>query len=293
MAATASAPEREGGVEIAWMATTIRRASVENTLFETYWQDLHGPSVAPLPGPRFYYQHRLGPDHGDFWPALPGITTDLPDEWQLDGMAQLGFPSEEDVKTFKRASVEARIPEDEQNFFTLVAVQSSFAGHHKTFSDALPDPGSPHQPSCQRVFLGLRVAEGSTREAFGARLMEELGPAFAAHPIPQRVRVVLCEDVEDHEAINVEVDIPLEFQYQAWIELAFASRFDLRRFYDDPGFHAAVEGLSEHVGHINAFPVESTTHCRSDGVPTLAGRLGRIRARAVVEIGAVNWLAAE
>ena len=107
------------------------------------------------------------------------------------------------------------------------------------------------------------------------------------------MRVVLCEDVEDHDAINVEVDIPLELQYQAWIEIAFASRYDLRRFYDDPGFHAAVDGLSEHVGHINAFPVESTTHCRYDGVPTLAGRLGPIRARAVVEIGAVNWTAGE
>jgi hypothetical protein len=282
MAATAGGPdtgEREGGVEIAWMATTIRRASVAIPLFETYWQNLHGPAVAPLPGPRFYYQHRLGPDHGDFWPALPGITTDIPEEWQLDGMAQLGFPGEDDVTGFRRASVEARIPEDEQNFFSLVAIQSSFAGDHKTFSDALPHPASPHQPPCQRVFLGLRVADGSTREAFGAQLMQKLGPAFAAHPIPQRVRVVLCEDVED--------------QYQGWIEIAFASRYDLRRFYDDPGFHAAVQGLSEHVGHINAFPVESTTHCRYDGEPTLAGRLGPIRARAVVEIGAVNWMAGE
>ncbi len=281
---------REDAATIAWAATTRQRRSITSELFEAYWQDCHGPSVAPLPGIEFYYQHRLLADHGDNWPALPGIVTELDDAKQIDGIAQLGWRTEQDLSDFKAASEAADIPADEQNLFDVVAIQSSGPGNHKTFFDGLTDAAVNGPEPHLRLFVGLRAAPTALRADFGRHLMDHVAPAFADHELTRRVRLILCDDVEYvfRRSGHVTVDMPISDQYQAFIELIFANRYDLRSFYDSGEFISTTADLGDLVSHVNVFPVKSTMVCVLEGTITLAGRLGSARARTVLDVGAIN-----
>lgn len=280
--------DHEGGVEIAWIATTRRRLSISDELFETYWQNCHGTTVAALPGPRFYYQHRLLHAYGDHWPRLPGMTWGIPDDEQIDGVAQLGFRNAADRQEFKDTTDDALVPEDEQNIFSVVAIQQSQAGRHRTLLDIVADPQPNGFEPCLRVFVAMRKATGVSLDDLAEHLLEHVGPALADHELLQKVRVVVCDDVEDHRAPNVEVNLPIEQQYQGWMELAFQSRFTMRQCYDSAAFRSAVAGIERLVTHVDAFPAKTSMVCKQHGEATLAGRLGRIRAQAVTDIGAIH-----
>jgi EthD domain len=289
--ATPSFADREARATITWVVPTRRRLSISSELFESYWQNCHGPTVAMLPGLEFYYQHRLQPDHGDFWPILPGIANDIEEAHQFDGIAQLAWVSQADYDAFAAGIDEARVPEDEENIFRVVAIQTSLEGNHRTLSDRMPDLAPAGPESHLRLFAAMRIADGVSRADFASHLLDEVAPAFARHELPLRVRAIVCEDVHPHEAPeSVVVDLPLSQQYQAYVELVFDDRIAMRRFYASNGFRDAVADLADHVAQVNAFAVKESVICVADGCPTLAGRLGAARAQAAIDIGALNMI---
>lgn len=283
--------DREARARTTWVVPTRPRRSITSELFEDYWQNCHGPLVAVLPGLEFYYQHRLLPDRGDFWPALPGIGTQIEDAHQFGGIAQLAWASEDDYEAFAAGIDEARVPEDEENIFSVVAIQTSLEGNHRTFSDWMPDLAPPGDDSHLRLFAAMRIADGVPRADFAAHLLGRVGPAFAQHDLPLRVRVIVCEDVHPHEApASVVVDLPASEQYQAYVELVFENRPAMRHFYASDGFREGVADLADYVSQVNAFPVKDSLICVIEATPTLVGRLGKARARAAIDIGAVNMI---
>ena len=187
--------DRESAATRVIVVPTRRRRSIPPELFEAYWQNCHGPVVSAMPGLDFYYQHRMLPDYGDHWPRLPGISTELDDAKQFDGIAQLGWRTVEDLEAFQAASDAADMPVEEGNMFGVLAIQSSGPGDHRTFFDGLVDPHANGPEPHLRLFAGFRVAAAASRAEFGTHLMHRVAPAFAEHDLTRRVRLTLCEDV--------------------------------------------------------------------------------------------------
>jgi hypothetical protein len=270
------------------LAPTRRRPSVSPELAAAYWLDCHGPAVAALPGLSVYYQQHLEHDRGDMWPVLTGISNEISDSEQYDGIAELGWADEKGADEFGQAAGAANLMNDEQNFFEMCILQAS--ERSKTFFDSLADPIPNGDSPCLRLMIGFRKREGVSDEDFRSKIFEGVAAGLAAEELVLKVRAFALADYlpEHWESPNVDHDVPITEQYQAVIELAVKHRLDLKRLYRSDGFAAAVDKLDSVVRHINAFPVKATYCYVFRGERTLVGHLGAQRARTVTDIGSLH-----
>jgi hypothetical protein len=282
--------ERDDLARIVILAPTRRRHSTPAGLAADYWRDAHGVAVASLGGLSVYYQHHLDHDEGQDWPTLPGIGTATDDADQLDGIAEFGWASAEDAGRFGAAAEAANVRDDEQNMFSMVTVQTSPEGANKTYFDSLADPVPNGPETNHKLMIGLRRAAGADTEEFRAHLADHVAPIFAEHELLLKVRLSAVEDFDpaSWDSPNVDNKIPVERQYQAFLEVAFKHRLNMRRFYASAEFATAVEGLDHYVSHVNAFPVRMTVCNVFRGVVTLAGSVGSTQARQITGLGAIN-----
>jgi hypothetical protein len=281
---------RDDGIHIAGLAPTRSRRGVDEDIRLGYWRDCHATQTARLPGLYKYTAFALEHDDGGNWPVLPGITNDLPAEDQLDGMAELDWASEDDLAAFNAAVAETGIGEDEQNLFDMVIFQVALPGNHRTLFDGIQEAAPNGNDPNLRLFVGLRRADAVTIEEFREHVIGKIAPALAEHELVLKVRVVGVEDFlpEHWDSPNVRHDVAIDDQYQAFIELAFKHRLDMRRCYASPAFRKAVNGLNAYVRHVNAFPVKDVYAFVVDGKRTLAGEMGATRAMQITHLGAIN-----
>lgn len=281
---------RDDLANIVVVAPTRRRRSLSAELAASYWLDAHGPAIAALPGLSVYYQHHLRHDHGDLWPQVEAVATGLPDEQQLDGLAEFGFADDDGAAVFGAAATEANVMADEQNVFDMVIVQPSGAGANRTFLDTLEDP-IPNGPlPYLKLMLGLRKAPGANAGALRDFVFERLAPGLVESDLVLKVRASLVDDFlpEHWDSPNVRHDVPVPEQYQAYVELVVKHRLDLARLYASPEFGRAVYGMGDVVRQVNAFPVHAT-HCFVfRGERTLVGVVGAHRARTITDAGSLH-----
>lgn len=281
----------DGYAPIARVAPLVLRPSPVPDAMNGYWRNVHGPELAAMPGLARYYQQHLAQDDGTNWPALPGVDGSIAPAHQLDGFAELGFADEAAEMRFDAAVDAAGVKDDDQHFVARGTVQTSLAGNNTTFVNAVCDlvPNGP--VGHHAVVVALQISGGTSRADFRVCLHEHVAKAFAAHELTKKVRLVLCEDYvqEEWDAPNVDHP-PVAEQYQAFLELAFADRLAMDRFYRTDAFREAVSGFGDVVRTAHAFRVRETRCMVQRGRRSLAGIYGADAARNITDIGAsIRW----
>lgn len=264
---------------------TLRRSS-DIELVRSYWENVHGPAISRLDGLARYYQHHLHADRGDHWPPLPGIDNSIADAEQLDGFAELGFSSEDDIARFNSGVADSRGIDDDQNFVHRGTVQGASRGNSRTFVDRFPDDLPNGPVANQRVLVAFQSRAGSDREGFNAAVLG-LAEAVAAHDLVWKSRVYVVSDyhIADWDAPNVEHP-GIEDQYQGFIELGFKNRLTMQLFYETDEFASSTANLNRHVARVNAFPIHTQIAFVHEGRRTLAGHYGGGVARSIIGMGA-------
>ncbi|WP_127817793.1 hypothetical protein [Microbacterium sp. CPCC 204701] len=283
---------RDDLARIVSVAPTQRRRDLTPEIASGYWRDVHGVSITACGHLSVYFQHHLENDRGHLWPILPGISSQIEDRYQLDGLAEFGWASVEDSAAFGSVFAERRLSSDEQNIFESLVVQTSAEGQNKTLVDSLPDPYARGTEGHLRVFLAFRRAEGVTHEAFRVHLRDRFLPPLADLPEVLRLRYTFVDDfmLGDWDSPNVDNDIPVTEQYQAFIEVVVRDATALNRVYTGEAFAGAAEGLSAAVRHVNAYRSTATYGFVFRKEPTLIGRYGVTRAALIEATGATNMI---
>lgn len=284
--------DRDNLARIVSVAPTQRRRSITPEVASGYWRDVHGTSITACGSLSVYYQHHLEHDNGGLWPELPGITHKIEDRYQLDGLAEFGWASEADSQAFGKTFASRKLSHDEQNIFESLVVQVSNDGQNRTLFDSLPDPFARGTDGLLRVFVCFKRTEGVSNEEFRSHLRENVLPPIAEDSNVLRLRYTFVDDftLGDWDSPNVDNDIPVGEQYQAFVEIVVSDRTALRRVYESEAFQAAVEALSDVVRHVNAYR-SAATYCfvfRKE--PTTIGRYGVTRAALIEATGATNMM---
>jgi hypothetical protein len=282
--------ERDSLAKIIALGPTRRRRSAPDSLAADYWRDVHGVAVTSLGGLSVYNQQHLEHDRGDNWPTLPGVSNEIEAGKQLDGIAEFGWASQGDAEAFGVAAEAANVLDDEQNLFSMVSVQTSPEGASKTYFDSLPDPTPNGPENHHKLFICFRKAKGVETEDFRAQLADHLAPILAKHELLLKVRLSAVDDFDPAtwDSPNVDNEVSIDEQYQAYLEVVFKHRLNMRRFYESEEFAEAVDGLERYVRHVNAFPVQMTVCNIFRGAVTLSGRFGSTQARQITGLGALN-----
>lgn len=274
---------------VALAPIAFRRSAARETI-RGYWQDVHGPAMSRVAGLAWYDQHHLEHDRGDNWPVLPGICHEISADEQLDGVAELGFVSDDGADRFSQGASVSRALEDDRNFVHRGTVQRSTRGNSKTLVNRLSDQ-TPLGPTAEcGVMVALRSRADVPRSIFNEVVLT-MAEKLSGHPLLLKLRYVLVEDyhLADWPAENV-LHPPIDHQFQAFVELRFKSRLAMQLCYSSSAFTAAVSGVEHAIGSINAFPIMQTVCFVHQGRRTLAGEYGATAARHIADTGAtLRW----
>lgn len=283
---------RDNRARIVFLAPTQARRSQDPEIASTYWKDCHGPLITSLGHLSVYNQHHLVRDNGDHWPPVDGVSTLVTGRDQMDGIAEFGFADQAGADAFGAAAGEAGIQSDEQNVFEVVVVQPSLEGDNATLFDSTFDPRPNGPIEGYKVIVALRRRSDASPEAFREAVWDGLAFRLAEHRLLRKVRISLVQDftADQWDSPNVDNDVPIAHQYQAFLELIFADRLSMRMCHESAEFRAAAAGLGDVVSHVAAFPVRATHTLVFRGQSTLAGRLGASRAAVITAMGAVNQI---
>lgn len=277
---------------ITCLAPTRRRLDVSPEVTRGYWLDVHGPVVANLPGLYTYWQFHLDHDRGGNWPRISGIANAIDDDDQLDGLAEIGWANDDEKARYFRAAEEADIQADEPVLFRMVMVQLTLQGGTRTFKDLTSGRRPNGDDPDFRLFLAIRRRPDIAPSAFRETLLTEFAPALADSADTSKVRLSLMQDFQETDWGTDAVDnaIPVDRQYQAYIELVLPDRVALRRLYGSEPFSSVASKLAAVSHHVNAFRVRETFAYVAQGDVTPVGRFGAHRARMISETGSTYMI---
>jgi hypothetical protein len=274
---------RDAVITSSAIAPIALRESLPFAVADGYWRDVHGPLIAGLPGLSRYIQFHVRHHRGDGFPEIDGISQEIADVEQLDGIAELGWFSEEGRAEFDAAREEANVAQDDQHFLSRSTIQPAPRGRMATLLDTTTDPVPNGRVPYASIFLAFKKRHDASIEDFDTRI-RGLAQFVADHPLALKSRYALLDTYrfEDWPGPNV-FHAHEDDQYRAVIEIAFKNPLLREYVYRSGEFAAATEGLARSISAIHAFPLAEQITLVYNGRRTFAGIYGSTRARQIVE----------
>ena len=279
---------------IGMLVLLSRRASVSTEVFSRYWQDVHGPMAARLPGLHHYRQLHLAPA-ADWWPACAGIDHEPPEQDRVDGIADVGFADAQGQQQYALHAHWTRA--DECNAFRRsIRYMVAADGQGMQASQEVPS----HAPTAESteppwsLFALLRRRHGASQSAFESAVRALCSPGASTTASPASARILLLHERDNTQnhllSADVDHDAPLERQYQAAVEWRFADRFVARRFFLGEAFKAALHAQAATLAAAHLYEVRRTVPMLRAGQITLSGLRGHSTAELIAQVGAANQL---
>jgi hypothetical protein len=276
----------ENAAELALTAFCWWRADLPQEVCEDYWRDVHGIMFARVPGLWQYRQLRLAANRPDLWPAVQGISIDVPDVAQPQGMPHGLFLSEADLVAFGNNPIAREtIPNDAHNFIGRIGAQLSPSSRGRTLVDRINDPamqGPPPVPTFVLCFVPRGAA--ASAESLHRYLAEHIARPWSGHPGVMRLRVEPLPPY--HRSVmrspGVAHQWPNDETYLGWIELAVRNE----GVVGDLLAGAVADELAKQVGAIHTYPVREVYTIISAGRPTEVGLRGYPAVQTIIAAGA-------
>lgn len=276
--------------------TLKRKKGVPPDLFHAYWRDVHGPIAARIPGMHDYYQHHLAYDEGGAWQTVPSINYDFPQEDRFDGLGEGTFATQEDVQKYFTGAGGV-LMKDEPNLFEETVAYTTNGGNSKTYVDEIKND-SLHESRDRTKFIVLfKKTDAISVEDFRRYMAESFALALVENGHVLKLRLHLLDEHDNTNPPNeselsqsVSHYKPLDKQYQALMEIAFADRVEMSRCFASPQYVATIKGQPKFIRQIHTFVVRETYTLIAGGKLTLAGLRGYHQAELITRIGAANQL---
>lgn len=266
-----------------------QRDTLTRDEFRRYWQDVHGPLAARLPGLDSYRQLHLEPARG-WWPLPPLADDKADDADRVDGIAELSFRGTAGLGEYgMRGQI---VQADEQNAFRRSV--RYLADERSAGLWAMPPPTSS---SGFTLVALLRRNLGVDPEAWRAWVHDELVRTWALDGSLQRLRVSTLnerDNTRNHElSAFVDHDAPLPRQYQAVLELGFADALAARRFFAGRAFADTASSQATRLRCAHVYRLLQAPVMVRNGRMSLSGLRGHSIAEVIRAAGAISQLEAE
>ena len=280
--------DRQG--KLAFYVLLWKRKGIDRELFYNYWKNVHGPLCARLPGQYQYWQLHLDHNEGGIFPKIPGIESICLDPAQFDGIAELTFETETARQSFFDSS--EILMADEHNLFSKAIGYNTAVGNSKTYLDRLPVGDPNGRVDALKFHIMLQKASNVSLTEFRQYISEGWARAIAKSELVLKLRLHLFEEVDNSrpDASGVSHYEPLEQQYQAAVEIAFADALEMERFFASDEYATATGDMANYVKGFYSFPERSTYTFVYDGKMTLAGKCSSQVADLILQAGATNQL---
>ncbi|OUM00787.1 EthD domain-containing protein [Variovorax sp. JS1663] len=255
-----------------------RRGSISPEDFRAYWQDVHGPLAARLPGLHHYRQLHLQAERG-WWPEVDGVDPGVPPQDRVDGIAEMAFASYEGQQAYAAHAHLTR--DDEQYLFrrTVRYLADEVSATESTVRIHQPDTT---QATPFRLCVLFRRRTELSPSLFAERLRALLLPISDCTVWTLQPR----DNGKNHLlSVNVDHDTPPGRQYDAIGELGFASAMQARQRLAERGF---VEQQASVLSAAHVYRIEQVAPMLLQGRMTLSGRRGHTVAQLIARVGASN-----
>jgi EthD domain len=281
---------RDRDAAVAFYVLLWKRKGISLELFDDYWRNVHGPVCARLPGQFQYWQLHVAHNESGIWPEISGIRYSCKDDDQFDGIAELTFRSIDDRNVWFAAA--GILMDDEHNLFRKAIGYNTSPGNSRTYIDAIAVGDPNGSVSALKLHVMVKKTDTVNMAAFRRYLTDTFAPSVSASPFVLKLRVHLFEEVDASrpDAAGVTHREPVEDNYQAAFEIAFADRFDMESFFASREYSAATEDQPTYIKQICPFPERSAYTFVYNGEMTLAGQRSSTVAALIRQIGAVNQL---
>lgn len=225
------------------------RTDIPREQVTTYWATAHAAKVKKLPNLIEYNQRLYSPtDHG-FWPATPTVGTVIPEDWRIDGCAEIRFGST--VGIVNSAAHAREVNLDEQNAFARVLGQVTAPGGGRWWTTGFDDTLTTH------VALLLRRRQGVRAKAFRSFVNERLSTALlAAGAKDLRTYAFLPYTTLANNSPGVSHHYPIEHRYHGAAIFGVTSRAAVDDMLDNPAITALVAAQHEALTAVHAYAVE-------------------------------------
>ncbi|WP_414564787.1 MULTISPECIES: EthD domain-containing protein [unclassified Anabaena] len=279
--------------KLAFYVLLWKRKGISLSLFDDYWRNVHGPVCARLPSQHQYWQFHLAHNEGGFWPSLDGIDYQSPESDQFDGIAELTFTTVAERQTwFNAASI---LMDDEYNIFSKAIGYNTNPGNSYTYVDAIPTGDPNGELGVIKFHVMVKKADGLSIEAFRKYMTDNFAAAIVTSESLLKFRLHLFEEVDNSRpdapgVVHVE---PLEKQYQAAFEIAFANPLEMARFFASSEYQSTINSQPYYIKQLNVFPEKTAYTFVYDSQMTLAGQRSSTVAELITNIGAINQLKQE
>ncbi|MEZ0052383.1 hypothetical protein ABIA30_003401 [Mycobacterium sp. MAA66] len=234
----------------------LRRDLTRQTATD-HWKGVHADKVKKLPNIVEYNQRLFSEtDHG-FWPTAGGIGTIVPDEWHVDGCAEIRFRSQASLLSTGLFAKEVYL--DEQNAFARVLGQLTGPGGGRWWTTGFDGTLGQH------VAVLLRRRRGARGTAFHRFVRTELAPALvAAGAADLRAYTFLPWTALAHQSPGVAHDNPIQHRYHGMVFFGAADRAEIDSIMNSAPLARVVVEQNQVLTAAHAFALERT-------VPVIGG----------------------
>ncbi len=280
--------DRQG--KLAFYVLLWKRKGIDRELFYNYWKNVHGPLCAHLPGQHQYWQFHLDRHEGGIWPMVQNIDNTCAEEDRFDGIAELTFASEADFQAYIQAF--GILMADEHNLFSKAIAYNTSLGNSQTYIDRIPTGEPNGELSLAKFHVMVQKSDAASESAFRQYMTDIFAPAVVQNDSVIKFRLHLLEAVDNSRPSDDGVCRyePLDKQYQAALEIAFANPLEMEQFFASPEYASATQVLAQYVKGFFPFPERSTYTFVYDGKMTLAGKCSSQVADLILQAGATNQL---
>jgi len=285
--------DRDAPTDLALMTLLRRRPGVAGPAFFDYWSGGHTQISSRLPGMHQYWQHHLDFEAGQVWPAVDGVDRGLDEADAFQGDAEVTFLHPEDSARYF-ASLHP-LMEDEQNVFEETISYHARGPNARTWVDRIPeDSPNGELHGIQKFMLYLQRRDDVSSDDFHLAMSNRFAGLMAGSELILKLRLRIVEPYDNDAVVNLAPNVSNfkapEKQYQAGVEVAFASPLELRRFAATETWREASAVLAANVRTAHAFRARRTYTVYNHGHITTAGLRTPQVAEQIRRLGAVNQL---
>ena len=280
--------DRQG--KLAFYVLLWKRKGIDRELFYNYWKNVHGPLCAHLPGQHQYWQFHLDRHEGGIWPMVQNVANNCPEEDCFDGIAELTFASQADFQAYIQEF--GILMADEHNLFSKAIAYSTNGGNSQTYIDRIPTGEPNGELDLTKFHVMVQKSDVANQSAFRQYMTDTFAPAVVQSDSVIKFRLHLLEPPDNSRPSDDGVCRyePLDNQYQAAVEIAFANPLEMERFFASSEYAIATQDMAKYVKGFYPFPERSTYTFVYDGKMTLAGKYSSQVADLILQAGATNQL---
>ncbi|ABW12439.1 conserved hypothetical protein [Parafrankia sp. EAN1pec] len=230
-----------------------------------HWAGQHADIMRKLPHIDEYIQQQFSAtDHG-YWPATPGVGTRVPEEFRLDGYAEIRLPSI--IGGILSALHTREIMLDEQNLFRHVVGKLTGPKRGRWWPDEEGTP-IPH-----RTAVLLRRRSGTSSRDFRRFVHDQLGPALhEAGALDLRTYTFIPSSKLTPSSPAVAHNYPVERRIHGGLVIGAEDRSAISRMLKADAVATLTERQSELLTAAHAYTIERSATVIDKTVRPGAGR---------------------